>query len=257
MSYNRTSQKKNIFIIGLHRSGTSLLADLVGSHPDVSSFRETGFPEDEGQFLQSVYPPAKVYGGPGKFGFDERSHLTENSELLSRANREKLRVEWGKYWDPAKTFQLEKSPPNLLKTRFLQCIFPQTYFILIQRDPVAVSYATRKWSVSSIRSLLEHWLVCHTLFEEDRKFLNNVYSVRYEALVQNPSGVMEGIFRFIGADPAEGMRIPFHEKIRSGINDDYFSEWVEEYSNATPEAKSMYQELDEQLRKFNYSLRIG
>ena len=45
-----------VFVGGLHRSGTSLLARSLEAHPSVSGFRDTGVPEDEGQHLQSVYP---------------------------------------------------------------------------------------------------------------------------------------------------------------------------------------------------------
>ena len=58
-----------VFLAGLHRSGTTLLARLLAAHPEVSGFSGTGVPADEGQHLQTVYPAAKVYGGPGRFGF--------------------------------------------------------------------------------------------------------------------------------------------------------------------------------------------
>src|SRR6516164_3214081 len=102
-----------VFIGGLHRSGTSILHECLREHPRASGFRETGVPEDEGQHLQSVYPPAKVHGGPGKFGFHREAYLTESSLLVSDANREKLLCDWKKYWDITKATLLEKSPPNL------------------------------------------------------------------------------------------------------------------------------------------------
>ena len=57
-----------VFLAGLHRSGTTLLARLLAAHPEISGFSGTGEPADEGQHLQSVYPAARVYGGPGRFG---------------------------------------------------------------------------------------------------------------------------------------------------------------------------------------------
>ena len=66
-----------VFLAGLHRSGTTLLARLLASHPEVSGFSDTGVPADEGQHLQTVYPAAAVYGGPGRFGFAPEAHFTE------------------------------------------------------------------------------------------------------------------------------------------------------------------------------------
>ena len=45
-----------------------------------------GYLEDEGRFLQDVYPTEDVCGGPGRFGFDPRAHLTEASPLLTQEN---------------------------------------------------------------------------------------------------------------------------------------------------------------------------
>ena len=55
--------KKFVFICGLHKSGTSLLFRILRDHPDMSGFTNTGVPKDEGQHLQSVYPPAWRFGG--------------------------------------------------------------------------------------------------------------------------------------------------------------------------------------------------
>ena len=76
-----------VFLAGLHRSGTTLLARLLAAHPEVSGFSGTGVPADEGQHLQSVYPAAKVWGGPGRFGFAPEAHFTE-----AQASEEKARA---------------------------------------------------------------------------------------------------------------------------------------------------------------------
>jgi len=106
--------------------------------------RNTGVPEDEGQHLQTVFPNAAFYGGPGEFAFNADSYLDEKSGIISEANRSKLIKEWSKHWDLTKAVLLEKSPPNLIRTRFLQAMFPGAYFITVVRHPVAVAYATQK-----------------------------------------------------------------------------------------------------------------
>ncbi len=72
---------KHIFIIGLHRSGTTALAEILSSHDLISGFKNTNVPKDEGQHLQTVYPTGKMQGGPGKFGFNNESYLNESSKL--------------------------------------------------------------------------------------------------------------------------------------------------------------------------------
>ena len=96
------AQHRIVFVGGLHRSGTSILARALSLHPSISGFANTGAYEDEGQHLQTVIPPESMLGGPGKFAFAEEAHLTEGSRLVSDGNRERLRDEWSPYWDLTK-----------------------------------------------------------------------------------------------------------------------------------------------------------
>ena len=168
---------KYIFVCGLPRSGTSILGRNIARMENCTGFRNTGVLEDEGRFLQDVYPTEDVFGGPGRFGFDPRAHLTEASPLLTPENAAKLRAGWHAYWDNSKTIFVEKTPANLLMTRFLQAAFPNSYFVVIKRHPIPVGMAAQKWkkNVTSLYNMFEHWLHCHRLYDEDKKYLNHVY----------------------------------------------------------------------------------
>ncbi len=113
-------------------------------------------------------------------------HLTENSPLLTAENQEKIFQEWSRYWDMTKPLLLEKSPPNILKTRFLQELFPNSYFITITRHPIAASYATMGWGKRDLKSLLEHWITCHNIFQQDKEYLENLFVLKYEDFVEDP-----------------------------------------------------------------------
>lgn len=83
MCQKSADDKTLIFIGGLHRSGTSLLHEILRRHPAVSGFANTGVPKDEGQHLQTVYPPASAFGGPGLFGFNRASFMNEDHPLAT------------------------------------------------------------------------------------------------------------------------------------------------------------------------------
>src|SRR5215472_9051387 len=210
---------KFIFLCGLHRSGTSPLFKILRDHPQISGFRETGVPEDEGQHLQTVVPPALAFGGPGRFGFAADAHLTEESALVNLANKQRLFEEWARHWNLEREYLLEKSPPNLIRTRFLQALFPSSYFVVIVRHPIAVSLATLKWTRTRLDSLLEHWLHCHRIFESDRPYLNRVLLVRYEDLIHDGAQTLQVIFDFLGIRRSTMLPLDPHG------NERYFAAW--------------------------------
>ena len=210
-----------IFVCGLHRSGTSILHNCLREHPRISGFSGTGVPEDEGQHLQTVFPPARRFGGPGRFGFHPGATLDESSALVTAENRERLWREWSRHWDTGADMLLEKSPPNLIRCRFLQAMFPNARFVVIQRHPVAVSLATQRWTHTSLYSLFRHWLKCHEIFRADRSKLERVMVLSYESFTANPESQLQAICSFLDLPPA-----PCRLQVRSDINRTYFDCWL-------------------------------
>jgi hypothetical protein len=209
-----------IFIGGLHRSGTTALRRMVQSHPLVSGFSSTGVDEDEGQFLQSVYPTDAYFGGPGVFGLHPEARMTEKSPLCPAA-KERLFYEWAPYWDLSKPFLIEKTPGNLIRSRFLQKIFPNSTFIFITRHPAACALATLKWqSRVSPTGMIKHWINCHNMFAEDQFYLRRKMLITYEELCRYPQQTMELISQYIGI--SANMATDFFD---NGLNDRYFAQW--------------------------------
>jgi hypothetical protein len=241
------------FVAGLHRSGTTLVARCLSEHPDVSGFHDTGVTEDEGQFLQSVYPVGRVHGGPGRFAFDPEAHLTEASPLVTPANAATLRAEWGRHWDLSRTVLLEKSPPNLVRTRFLQAMFPASSFVIVIRHPVAVAFAikTRRPKRTDVDDMLRHWVVAHEVLEADLPHLERVTVVAYESFVAAPEPELAAVQAFLGIPPA-----PSGLEIRTDTNDRYFDMWRQELGRtlAGRKHRALVAELEERVRRFGYSL---
>jgi hypothetical protein len=211
-----------VFIGGLHRSGTTLLYQCVTDHPEINRFRKTDVPEDEGEFLQTVYPDHYNYGGPGQFGFVEAAHLTERSPLASPENARLMLQDWSGYWAKDASIYAEKTPRNIINSRFLQQLFPSSCFVFMVRHPLAVAMATRKWSISSISNLVLHWLACHEILLRDIEHLNKCIVVRYEDFITKPREVVGEIHRLAGVSP-----MPVERKVRADGNRTYEAEWAE------------------------------
>lgn len=244
------NDKKLVFICGLHRSGTSVLHELLSAQADISGFSGTGVPKDEGQFLQTVYKQAYHYGGPGRFGFKAEAALDEHSALATPENATKLFQEWSQHWDLTKPVLVEKSPPNLIRTRFLQKLFPESYFIVLMRHPVAVAGATKKWSASSRYTLIKHWLVCHQKFRLDAPSLQKVLCIRYEELVGQPKKTCQELSHFLGIDVYDQSNL-------FNVNQRYFDEWIARRQNPLKmlQTKWIERRFEKQLNGFGYSFQ--
>ncbi|MEJ7708147.1 MAG: sulfotransferase [Nocardioidaceae bacterium] len=250
-----------IFVGGLHRSGTTPFSKTLGAHPDISALSGTGVPEDEGQHLQSVYPAARVYGGSGHFARAARAHLTENSPLATPVNAETLLQAWRPHWDLSRGYLLEKSPPNIVMSRFLQALFPDASFIMVVRHPVTVALSTKKWThlisrnpekFASLSSLVEHWLIAHRLLVADLQYLRRVHVTYYEDLVGQPEHELERVRLFLD----------LHESIPSttvsgahGLS--YEQWWTKMRSLARPggwQRRSIERKYADEINQFGYDL---
>ena len=121
------------------------------------------------------------------------------------------------------------------------------------RHPVAVSYATQKWSKTSIDELLKHWIKCHQIFFSDKKYLNNCIVLKYEDFVQQPDLWLDKIYDFIDI-----RKIQTSINISSDTNEKYFHKWeIEMLSN---ERKGFnifnprFNKIENAIKKYGYSL---
>ncbi len=239
-----------VFVGGLHRSGTTFLAAALSATDHASGLTGTGARKDEGQSLQDVYTGVRFRAGPGRFGFRAENHLTEASPLLVDGAAERVWRAWRPYWDLEKRFVVEKSPPNIVRMRFLQALFPGSRFVVIVRHPIAVSLATRKWCRATHFGLVRHWVNVHRILAEDLPHLQHVTVIRYEDLVDDFPSTWAGLLTFLGHPPATAPRGP-----KTGMNDHYYQWWDSAAPVGTTEHALIAARYESAAARLGYSFR--
>ncbi|RYH00769.1 sulfotransferase [Salipiger sp. IMCC34102] len=186
-----------VFVGGLHRSGTSLLAGLLASHPQIDAIAGTDAPEQEGVYLQGAIPHTARHGVPGRFAFDPEQHLTEASRYNTLETSLRLERDWDRVYPAQSPWRVEKSPVNLLRPRLYQQLFPVAHFVFVVRHPVAVARATAKWTTVSEHELIAHWQHAHALMLDDLPYLHAALILRYEDLTADPGGCLSALSAFL------------------------------------------------------------
>lgn len=186
-----------VFIAGLHRSGTSLLARLLAGHPEISAIEHSPAPENEGCYLQGGIPHTARHGIPGHYATDPAQRHIEGSAFDTLATRERMLADWAPWFDRAKPWWLEKSPVNLTRMRLYQQLFPMSQFVVILRHPQVLARALRKWTDRPEAELIDYALSAYERLIEDTRCLHAVVILRYEDLVSAPAATMAGLAGFL------------------------------------------------------------
>ena len=186
-----------VFIIGCARSGTSILGELLGSHPDIIYLGEKLQP-----FWHGFSPTPEHH---------EQDAYHVSATIVATARNELTRLAEG-------GTIVDKVPPNALRLPFLAAIFPDAYFIHIIRNGLDVACSLKRgledrwnhlkpqgWqemalhSSSHLRGALL-WRYVVEKVEDDFIMLDieNRYIIKYEALVREPEILALLILKFIG-----------------------------------------------------------
>jgi tetratricopeptide (TPR) repeat protein len=185
-----------IFIVGMPRTGTTLLERLLGSHSQVWSV---------GEF--TVFPPLLV---------EHINKRLANAAEVERANNASLRIDFrelGRRYIAAarqlageRTYFVDKLPFNFLYCGYILAALPGAKLIHLTRDPMDTCYAVFKtlffnayyWSYDldeladyyvGYREQMDHW---------HRVQPGRILDVQYEELVHDAEGQARRVLEWCG-----------------------------------------------------------
>ncbi|TDL79771.1 sulfotransferase [Palleronia sediminis] len=185
-----------VFVGGLHRSGTSLVARMIAALPGVAAIRDAPVPENEGVYLQGAIPHTRRHGAPMRFATDPAQHLVEGCPYDTQATRDRIEADWAPWFGPG-AWRVEKSPVNLTRTRLYQQLFPTAQFVLVLRHPQAVAAAVAKWVDDPAPAMLDHWIAAHEIVAGDLPYLHAALVLRYEDIVADPNRAAAQLAAFL------------------------------------------------------------
>ena len=215
------SDHRFVFVIGMHRSGTTMLGDLIARHSQASGLSDTGVNMNEGSLVQTAIP---LPPGLGSLAFKPHARHDETSAYATPEVARALWAAWSPHWDLSRPVLVEKSPNHIMSTRLLQALFPQSSFVCILRHPIAQAAAISKWASNRTRlQFLANWALCHRRLMADLPHLRRSILFRYEDFCTAPEAHMDAILDFLDLP-----REPLIDRRIAASNERYFDLWQSE-----------------------------
>ena len=199
------------FIVGVSRSGTTLLRLMMDAHPDLAIPPETHFiPSLNAQVgMKDFFSIVTLAATWGDFHINKDVFKNALNELNPFSVTEGLRSFYRLYGDKhGKKYVGDKTPPYILSMESIQCILPEARFIHVIRDGRDVALSQRGlWfgPGDNIETAAEFWSSRIQLARQQAPLLKHYLEVRFEQLVLNPADVLTHICKFL--------EIPFSEKM--------------------------------------------
>ena len=185
-----------IFIIGMPRSGTTLIENIISAH-------------------SNVFP-----GGEIEHFFELADKVVSKSLVPEGSTLQRIRDSYFEYLKkiaPDSKFITDKLPHNFMHVWLIALALPEAKIIDISRSPAAVCWSnyTNYFPGSShgyscsLSTLIEYYGLYADLMETWReKFPQKIFSIKYENLVENLEQNAKDLISFLGLNWEEACLKP-------------------------------------------------
>lgn len=199
----QAEQPTPIFIVGLPRTGTTLLDRILGNHGWVSSAGERN------DFSAAVSEVSNHFFSTLLQEADPAAFMEISSEKVGRLYQQRL-----KRHVSATAFAIDKNPQNLFNVPLIVRALPRARTLILDRDPIDAAFSNLKelfqggaypysyddvslaTRVRGSRQLMRAW---------QSQNPEAIRVVSYEQLVQSPETVIRDVLAFLGLPPAQNL----------------------------------------------------
>jgi tetratricopeptide (TPR) repeat protein len=191
-----------IFIVGLHRSGTTLLERILSGHPDVADAGET-----------------YTFSAQLRFAADHVCNVIADETIAVRARDLDYRTIGRDFLDAmrgrsrGRAFVTEKQNPNFILLGPIAKALPQARLLHMRRDPADTCFSNLRtlftheaaYSYDQIE-MADYCKAYHDLMAHWREALpDRVFDIDYDAMVREPEAQARRIAAHCGFDFREDM----------------------------------------------------
>lgn len=194
---NETSQP--VFVVGMPRTGTTLVEQMIASHPEAIGTGERG-------------PFEAISRRDGAL------KLVDLCERVKGYTRKQVEEMAQNYLAPVVAVagpvekMVEKTPANLLALGLIAAAFPNARIVLCERDPIDTCWSIFQQNfgagIAPYSSDLDAIANAYKAFEKTAAHFRAVlpipiHAVRYEEMIADPEGTRAVLLNFVGLDPAK------------------------------------------------------
>lgn len=211
------------FVVGVNRSGTTLLRMMLDAHPELTVPPETHFVPEliEAAAAESGKPaPQKLLATItsqrewGDFGLSEEELLERFNAFDPLSAGDALRSFYEAYAERVgKPRWGDKTPIYVKSMRAIQTELPEARFVHVIRDgrDVALSIRDRATKEHPIDRIAERWVRRITRARAQAKRLDHYKEVRYEALILDTEPTLREVCDFLEL-PWDDAVLDYHER---------------------------------------------
>jgi Sulfotransferase family len=209
------------FIVGMNRSGTTLLRMMLDAHPDLTIPPETHFVPDlikatrgDGATAEDALAAMKSAREWGDFGFSDEEMLGRLRALGEIRPGPAVRTFYEAYMDQqGKSRWGEKTPTYVQKMKLIQRAIPEARFVHVIRDgrDVALSVLDRTVRELTAGDIANRWQKKITKAREDAPNLRHYIEIRYEDLILDTEPVLRRVAEFCEL-PWDDAMLDYHER---------------------------------------------
>ena len=198
LSFENTSNKKIIFIVGMPRSGTSLIEQVLSSHEKVAGAGELPFFADA-MYKEFSDKKERTKETNNYFYFDSISNKTLDNVknfYLDKINQ----------LDYPEEYVVDKAPLNFKWIGFIKKIFPNSYIVNCNRNPMDICWSNYKQNFTAsnlafsynLKNLAEFYNMYIEYMNFWKKTLGekNILNIQYENFTENFEDEVKKLLNF-------------------------------------------------------------